>query len=343
MKILVTGGAGFIGSHVVDAYLAAGHDVAVVDNLASGVRANLNPAARFHHADIRDPAALGPIFEAERPELVNHHAAQASVKLSMQDPASDAMVNVIGSLNVLEACRRFGVRKLIYAGTGGAAVGEPRYLPVDEDHPVEPLSPYGANKHAVEHYCDLYRANWNLDTTILRYSNIYGPRQDPFGEAGVIAVFAGRMLAGKEPIVNGTGEQERDYVYVGDVARANVHALDGGGGRHRRRRLGQRTVRPPGADHRPRQAAPPRPRAARRGVQNPPDLGASPRGARLGARDRPRPRPGADRRRDAGRLTSWGRAISPIEASRTSSRRSDRRPRRVRTAPDPIVPDPTDA
>ncbi len=231
MKILVTGGAGFIGSHVVDAYLTAGHDVAVVDNLASGARSNLNPAARFHHADIRDPAALGPIFEAERPELVNHHAAQASVKLSMQDPASDAMVNVIGSLNVLEACRRFGVRKLIYAGTGGAAVGEPRYLPVDEDHPVEPLSPYGANKHAVEHYCDLYRANWNLDTTILRYSNIYGPRQDPFGEAGVIAVFAGRMLAGEEPIVNGTGEQERDYVYVGDVARANVLALDGGGGR----------------------------------------------------------------------------------------------------------------
>jgi len=231
MKILVTGGAGFIGSHVVDAYLTAGHDVAVVDNLASGARSNLNPAARFHHADIRDPAALGPIFKAERPELVNHHAAQASVKLSMQDPASDATVNVIGSLNVLEACRRFGVRKLIYAGTGGAAVGEPRYLPVDEDHPVEPLSPYGANKHAVEHYCDLYRANWNLDTTILRYSNIYGPRQDPFGEAGVIAVFAGRMLAGEEPIVNGTGEQERDYVYVGDVARANVLVLDGGGGR----------------------------------------------------------------------------------------------------------------
>ena len=149
----------------------------------------------------------------------------------MEDPPADALVNVIGSLNVLEACRRFGVRKLIYAGTGGAAVGEPTYLPVDEDHPVEPLSPYGANKHAVEHYCDLYRANWGLDTTILRYANIYGPRQDPLGEAGVIAVFAGRMLAGEEPIVNGSGEQERDYVYVGDVARANVLALERGSGR----------------------------------------------------------------------------------------------------------------
>ena len=132
---------------------------------------------------------------------------------------------------MLEACRRWGVRKLIYAGTGGASVGEPKYLPVDEAHPVEPLSPYGANKHAVEHYCDLYRANWGLDTTILRYANIYGPRQDPLGEAGVIAVLAGRMLAGEEPIVNGTGEQARDYVYVGDVARANVLALDRGSGR----------------------------------------------------------------------------------------------------------------
>ena len=231
MKILVTGGAGFIGSHVVDAYLAAGHDVTVVDNLASGSRANLNSAARLHQADIRDLAALGAVFEAERPELVNHHAAQASVRRSMEDPPADAQINVIGSLNVLEACRRFGVRKLIYAGTGGAAVGEPKYLPVDEAHPVEPLSPYGANKHAVEHYCDLYRANWGLDTTILRYANIYGPRQDPLGEAGVIAVFAGRMLAGEEPIVNGSGEQERDYVYVGDVARANVLALDRGSGR----------------------------------------------------------------------------------------------------------------
>ncbi|MCC6173770.1 MAG: NAD-dependent epimerase/dehydratase family protein [Chloroflexi bacterium] len=230
MKIVVTGGAGFIGSHVVDAYLSAGHDVAVVDNLATGSRANLNPAARFYEADLRDRAALRQIFEAERPELVNHHAAQASVRRSMEDPVGDATINILGSLEVLEACRHFEVGKVIYAATGGAAVGEPRYTPVDEAHPVEPLSPYGANKHAVEHYCDLYRVNFSLDTTILRYANIYGPRQDPRGEAGVIAVFAGRMLDGEDPVVNGTGEQERDYVYVGDIAAANVLALDRGSG-----------------------------------------------------------------------------------------------------------------
>ena len=230
MKVLVTGGAGFVGSHVVDGLLRAGHDVVVVDNLATGKRGSLHPEARFYEADIRDADVLARIFDLERPEIVSHQAAQASVKVSMADPARDAQANVLGSLNVLEACRRHGVRKLIYAGTGGAAVGEPRYLPVDEDHPVEPLSPYGASKHAVEHYCSLYRANWGLDTTILRYANVYGPRQDPLGEAGVIAIFTGRMLGDGEPVVNGTGEQERDYVYVGDVAEANLLALDRGGG-----------------------------------------------------------------------------------------------------------------
>ena len=232
MKVLVTGGAGFIGSHVVDRLIAAGHDVAVVDNLVTGKRTNLNPAARLYEVDIRDADALGQVFQAERPVVVNHQAAQASVSVSMADPVRDAQINVIGSLNVLEACRYHAVRKLVYAGTGGAAVGEPRYTPVDEDHPVDPLSPYGANKHAVEHYCFLYRANWGLDTTILRYANVYGPRQDPLGEAGVIAIFAGRMLSadGPEPIVNGSGEQERDYVYVGDVAEANLLALDRGSG-----------------------------------------------------------------------------------------------------------------
>ena len=230
MKVLVTGGAGFIGSHVVDRLLAAGHDICVVDNLATGRRENLHPDARFHRVDIRDRAALDRVFEQERPEVVNHQAAQASVRLSMEDPVRDAEINILGSLQVLEACRRHDVRKLVYAGTGGAAVGEPRYSPVDEGHPVEPLSPYGANKHAVEHYCALYRANWGLDTTILRYANVYGPRQDPLGEAGVIAIFVGRMLAGEEPIVNGSGEQERDYVYVGDIAEANLLALDRGSG-----------------------------------------------------------------------------------------------------------------
>jgi UDP-glucose 4-epimerase len=229
-RALVTGGAGFIGSHVVDAYLAAGLDVVVVDNLATGSRTNLNPAATLYEVDIRDAAALDEVFAAVRPEIVSHQAAQASVRGSMDDPARDASINVMGSLHVLEACRKHGVRKLIYAATGGAAVGEPQYLPVDEDHPVAPLSPYGASKHAVEHYVALYQQTFGLDTTILRYSNIYGPRQDPRGEAGVIAIFAGLMMTDGQPIVNGDGEQQRDYVYVGDVARANVLALEKGSG-----------------------------------------------------------------------------------------------------------------
>ncbi len=229
-RVLVTGGAGFIGSHVVDAYVAAGLDVVVVDNLATGSRANLNPAARFYEVDIRDRAALEQVFAAERPQVVNHQAAQASVRVSMEDPPKDAEINVLGSLHVLEAARKHGARKVIYAATGGAAVGEPKYLPVDEDHPVEPLSPYGADKHAVEHYCVLYQKSFGLETTILRYSNIYGPRQDPRGEAGVIAIFAGLMLAEQRPTIYGTGDQERDYTYVEDVARANVLALTKGGG-----------------------------------------------------------------------------------------------------------------
>jgi UDP-glucose 4-epimerase len=229
-RVLVTGGAGFIGSHVVDAYVAAGLDVVVVDNLATGNRANINPAARLYEIDIRDRAALEQVFAAERPEIVNHQAAQASVRASMEDPPRDAEINVLGSLHVLEAARKHGARKLIYAATGGAAVGEPKYLPVDEDHPVEPLSPYGADKHAVEHYCVLYQKSFGLETTILRYANIYGPRQDPRGEAGVIAIFTGLLLNGKRPTIFGTGDQERDYTFVGDVARANVLALTKGGG-----------------------------------------------------------------------------------------------------------------
>jgi UDP-glucose 4-epimerase len=229
-RVLVTGGAGFIGSHIVDTYVEAGLDVAMIDNLATGTRQNLNPAARLYEVDIRDGAGVDRVFAEERPVIVSHQAAQASVRASMDDPPRDATINVIGSLNVLEACRKHGTRKLIYAATGGAAVGEPKYLPVDEDHPVDPLSPYGASKHAVEHYVALYRQTFGLDTTILRYANIYGPRQDPRGEAGVIAIFAGLMLTGGRPIVNGTGDQERDYVYVADVARANLLAVGKGSG-----------------------------------------------------------------------------------------------------------------
>ena len=230
MKVMVTGGAGFIGSHVVDAFLAAGHDVLVVDDLSIGKREQVNPAARLYVADIRDAAALEPIFASEKPEAICHQAARANVRESMDKPVLYADVNVLGSLTLLEAARRHCVRKVIYASTGGAAYGEPAYVPVDEQHPVNPLDPYGASKHHVEHYLFLYRRNYGLDYTVLRYPNVYGPRQDPLGEAGVIAIFTGLMLKGGQPIINGDGEQLRDYLYVGDVARANVLALDKGSG-----------------------------------------------------------------------------------------------------------------
>ncbi|MBL7183770.1 MAG: NAD-dependent epimerase/dehydratase family protein [Anaerolineae bacterium] len=229
MKVLVTGGAGFIGSHVVDAYLAAGHDVAVVDDLSTGRREHVHPQARFYQIDICDPG-LDVVFARERPEVVSHQAARANVRESLEKPLLYAEVNVLGSLNVLECCRRHGVRKVIYASTGGAVYGEPRALPVPEDHPINPLDPYGASKHHVEHYLYLYRANFGIVYTVLRYPNVYGPRQDPYGEAGVVAIFTGQMLNEGQPVINGSGEQERDFVYVSDVARANVLALQRGDG-----------------------------------------------------------------------------------------------------------------
>lgn len=230
MKILVTGGAGFIGSNVVDAYLEAGHEVVVVDNLASGSRGNLNPAATFYEVDIRSPELL-EVMEKERPEVVNHHAAQIDVRRSVADPLYDASINIDGSIALLEACRKTGVRKVIYISSGGAMYGEPEYLPCDENHPVKPLSPYGASKHAVEHYVFMYRENFGIDYTVLRYPNVYGPRQDPFGEAGVIAIFTERMLKGEPVTINGSGEQERDFIYVGDCVSANLLCLEAGGGR----------------------------------------------------------------------------------------------------------------
>ena len=224
MKIMVTGGAGFIGSHVVDLYLDAGHDVLVVDNLSTGRRLNLNPGARFYQLDIRD-GALGDLFAREQPEVVSHLAAQVDVRKSVADPLYDASVNIAGSVNLLEQARQHGVQRVIYTSTGGAVYGEPDYLPVDEGHPVRPLSPYGASKHAVEHYLYLYHENYGLDYTVLRYPNVYGPRQDPHGEAGVVAIFAGQMLRGEQPVIYGDGEQERDFVYVGDCARATLLAL----------------------------------------------------------------------------------------------------------------------
>lgn len=224
MKILVTGGAGFIGSHVVDLYLQEGHDVIVLDDLSTGRRSNLNPNARFYEMDIRDPA-VREVFEQERPEVVNHHAAQMDVRKSIHDPLFDADVNILGSLRLIELAREFSIERFVYISSGGAAYGEPEYVPCDEAHPVNPICQYGASKHTVEHYLYMYGINYGLKYCVLRYPNVYGPRQDPLGEAGVVAIFIGQMLEGKQVVINGDGEQQRDFVYVGDCARANLAAL----------------------------------------------------------------------------------------------------------------------
>jgi UDP-glucose 4-epimerase len=224
MKVLVTGGAGFIGSHVVDAFLKNGFEVVIVDNLSTGRRANLNPAAKFYQVDIRSKD-LADVFEKERPEIVDHHAAQMDVRRSVAEPLYDADVNVLGSINLLECARKFSVRRFVYISTGGAVYGEPEYLPCDEAHPIQPICPYGASKHTVEHYLYMYKANYGLDYTVIRYPNVFGPRQDPHGEAGVVAIFTGQMLTGQPVTINGDGEQERDYIYVTDCAQANLLAV----------------------------------------------------------------------------------------------------------------------
>lgn len=225
MKILVTGGAGFIGSNIVDGFLREGHDVAVVDNLCTGLEKNINQAARFHRCDIRDQDALDRVFQEERPDCVDHHAAQIDVRKSTDDPIYDAECNILGSLNVIMCAIGAGAKKVIYSSTGGAIYGEPDYLPVREDHPVRPECQYGISKHTVEHYLHLYSIHYGLHYTVLRYSNVYGPRQNPLGEAGVNAIFIGQMMSGVTPTIFGDGEQVRDYVYVGDVVRANILAL----------------------------------------------------------------------------------------------------------------------
>jgi len=227
-RVLVTGGAGFIGSHVVDALIQSGHEVIVVDDLSSGRRSNINPKAKFYQVDIRSQE-LGSIFEQERPEYVNHHAAHISVRHSVSDPAYDASTNILGSINLLECCKSYGVRKIIYASSV-AIYGEPEQLPCNENHPIRPSSPYGASKYAVELYLHLYRENYGLDYTILRYPNVYGPRQDPLGEAGVVAIFSLQMLLGEQVTINGSGEQERDFLYVEDCVRANLPAMENGSG-----------------------------------------------------------------------------------------------------------------
>ena len=230
MRTLVTGGAGFIGSHIVDAFIQAGHQVAVIDNLHTGKLANLNPRATFYKVDLRDAEGLARVFDIEKPEAISHQAALADVRGSLLDPAAYAEVNIIGSIHLLELARRNGVRKVVYASTGGAVYGEPEYVPVTEAHPVNPLDAYGASKHTVEHYLFLYKHNYDLNWVALRYPNVYGPRQDTMGEAGVVAIFSGRMLTGQPCTINGDGLQQRDFVYVGDIARANLLAIEHGSG-----------------------------------------------------------------------------------------------------------------
>ena len=227
MKILVTGGAGFIGSHVVDLYLEEGYDVVVVDDLSTGREINLNPQATFYKIDIRSQD-LGEIFRSEKPDYVNHHAAQMDVRYSVEQPIFDADVNILGSLNLLEYARQYDVQRFVYISSGGAVYGEPIHLPCDEGHPIAPISPYGASKYAVEQYLYMYYLNYGLEYAVLRYANVYGPRQNPQGEAGVVAIFTNQMLAGRQAIINGDGEQERDFVYVKDCAQANLLATTSG-------------------------------------------------------------------------------------------------------------------
>ncbi len=230
MRILVTGGAGFIGSHVADRFVELGHEVAVLDDLSSGFREFVPVRASFWECDVRDAAQLERCFVEFRPEMVDHHAAQIDVRQSVQSPQLDAEINVVGSLTLLQSCVRHQVRKVIYASTGGAIYGEGRQLPATEDHPVNPESPYGVSKHTVEHYLYLWKLLYGLSYVALRYPNVYGPRQNPHGEAGVNAIFIGRMLEGKPPVIFGDGEAVRDYLYVGDAVAGNVLALDHGDG-----------------------------------------------------------------------------------------------------------------
>ncbi len=229
MRIMLTGGAGFIGSHIADAYVREGHELLVVDDLSTGRKENVPPEARFVLCDIGSETAREAV-RTFRPEIINHHAAQINVRRSVQDPVFDAQVNILSPLRLFETARTAGVRKIIFSSSGGAAYGEPERFPADEAHPLRPVNPYGAAKVALELYLHFYRVQYGLDYTVLRYANVYGPRQDPHGEGGVVAIFSSRLLKGQTAIINGDGNQTRDFVYVGDVVKANVAALERGSG-----------------------------------------------------------------------------------------------------------------
>ncbi len=229
MKIMVTGGAGFIGSHIVDAYIIRGHKVCIIDDLSTGKKENINPKATFHQLDIRDASSVEQVFQRERCQVLNHHAAQMDVRRSVADPAFDASVNIIGILNLLEAGAQSGLQRVIFASSGGAIYGEQDVFPANETHPCRPISPYGVAKLSSEQYLFYYKAVYGIEFTNMRYANIYGPRQNPGGEAGVIAIFTTKMLKHESAYVNGDGMQTRDYTFVGDVVKANVLALEGSG------------------------------------------------------------------------------------------------------------------
>lgn len=229
MKVLITGGAGFIGSHIADACIAAGCHVTILDDLSTGNENNIPSKARFVKMSVLDPD-MKALFLSERFNAVCHLAAQMDVRKSVEDPVFDATVNVLGGIRLMDACIQSGVTKVIYSSTGGAVYGEPEFLPVTEDHPIRPECPYGVSKHTVEHYLELYSRLYGLSYTIFRYPNVYGPRQNPRGEAGVNAIFIGKLLQGEVPLIYGDGEQVRDYVFVKDIARANVIGLEKGEG-----------------------------------------------------------------------------------------------------------------
>ena len=225
MNILVTGGAGFIASNITDELIKKGHRVIIVDNLSSGRKQNINPKSIFYKIDITDPA-IEKVFKKHKIDVMCHHAAQIDIRISVNDPIFDAKSNILGSINLLQNCIKYKVKKVIFASSGGAVYGEVKGLGAKEAEKVDPLSPYGVAKESIERYIRYYSYTFGLDFTILRYGNVYGERQDPHGEAGVVAIFTGLMLAKKQPFIFGDGGQIRDYVYVGDVVRANLFALN---------------------------------------------------------------------------------------------------------------------
>ena len=229
MKILVTGGAGFIGSNLVDRLVDLGHSVVIIDNLSTGFSRNINPKAKFYNEDVRSNK-ISQIFEKEKPEMVFHLAAQMDVRISTREPIYDSEVNIGGTINLLENCVKYNVKKIIYSNTGGALYGDTKKedIPVDENYPIMPLSQYGISKHPVEHYLYLYYHNYGLKYTSIRYPNVYGPRQNPKGEAGVIAIFTDNIINNQSPIIFGDGKQTRDYVYVKDIVNANILSLTKG-------------------------------------------------------------------------------------------------------------------